>query len=1083
MNIYRKSDIPEHLHKYFKPAEIGLERTPDEYVNELVQVFREVRRVLRKDGVLFLNLGDSYYGSSMTCGTKSKEGSAKRMGRMFEKPSNVQHEDAYDTSGKAPADYQESGCLCENLCDVCREVYLRTSRTYDLLVPMLTVSLSGPTRESMGFVNGHSPTSDFSRLGARIFPAIQRLLHCGGRADEQLRAIRESMPDEFSRQLLDLCWQRGNSSACLLCGRSLTDNVQGFAHMSGGFSGQQMHIQNNALHDAQRGHRSQYKDKACGYCNEILTTDTPPNIQPYCTTNKWKNQLKPKDLVGIPWMVAFALRADGWYLRQDIIWSKCLSGGTVVYARTQKGEMPMLVKDMVRLDPSTVELWNGEKWTRCVSWTRTNPDSERKRKSQQSRSARYRSGLAKVTGDIEIELINGQKIGCTKEHRWPTLRGVVSADQLKPGDILQTCTIPEPEHPSKPENLNDWIGWFIGLYIAEGSRRPDGCIQIASHMKETGRFEHLRKIAASYGGTCRMHQTSENGGTINVYSPVLCGILDLYVSGKDAKTKHLSSACWRRSNTFLRHLINSYLEADAHYDEKNRRYKLGFCKNDNLSTDLRTLAARLGYSMRLHRTKHKFDGREFDGWRGDCVFDPSRRRNPDTQIRSIRQSRARVFWDIAVEDEPHLFALACGTLTHNSNPMPESVKDRCTKAHEYLFLLTKSERYFYDVEAIKEPAIYCGINGMDETGYKDAKKFNGKHKTDKQRGHGRRHAGFSERWDQMDKKEQCSGYRNKRSVWTIATKPFSGAKLLADYVGVDGKPYKVSPDCPIHAHHERYQKSCTPLYDEQREEMPPRMFDNDDCLGQEYVSEQKSKTCHSRAGDSYENAHGHTPENIGDCKSCVDRSEHTLDAQTPCHTSHIQGPHGGLAYKKDLRSHECFEIANEHNTENHKTDHDLQTFRHGISCAQNPSHIPNIELPGEQSDLAGRNYGSNASAPCSTDNQNSQMACRNEHIFHDKESLSALNITSSKLYCTCRLVSTDHFATFPPALIEPCIKAGCPEGGIVLDPFMGAGTTAVVAKRLNCFYVGIELNPAYIDIAERRIKSEPESLFAPKLQC
>lgn len=310
------------LRDYGVEGQLGLEKTPEEYVGKMVAVFREVRRVLRDDGVLFLNLGDSYYGSSMTSGTKSIEGSAKRMGRMFEKPSNVQHEDAYDTSGKAPADYQESGCLCENLCDVCREVYLRTSRTYDLLVPMLTVSLSGPTRESMGFVNGHSPTSDFSRLGARIFPAIQRLLHCGGRADEQLRAIRESMPDEFSRQLLDLCWQRGNSSACLLCGRSLTDNVQGFAHMSGGFSGQQMHIQNNALHDAQRGHRSQYKDKACGYCNEILTTDTPPNIQPYCTTNKWKNQLKPKDLIGIPWRVAFALQADGWYLRQDIIWHK-----------------------------------------------------------------------------------------------------------------------------------------------------------------------------------------------------------------------------------------------------------------------------------------------------------------------------------------------------------------------------------------------------------------------------------------------------------------------------------------------------------------------------------------------------------------------------------------------------------------------------------------------------------------------------------------------------------------------------------------------------------------------------------------
>jgi hypothetical protein len=270
----------------------------------------------------------------------------------------------------------------------------------------------------------------------------------------------------------------------------------------------------------------------------------------------------------------------------------------------------------------------------------------------------------------------------------------------------------------------------------------------------------------------------------------------------------------------LRHLINSYLEADAHYDEKNRRYKLGFCKNDNLSTDLRTLAARLGYSMRLHRTKHKFDGREFDGWRGDCVFDPSRRRNPDTQIRSIRQSRARVFWDIAVEDEPHLFALACGTLTHNSNPMPESVTDRCTKAHEYVFLLAKSAKYYFDGEAIKEPT----TTNDDLVRDRDTTKLNNVP--------GRtRMAGL-----------QTNNYnlRNKRSVWTVTTKPFKEA----------------------------------------------------------------------------------------------------------------------------------------------------------------------------------------------------------------------------------------HFATFPPDLIEPCILAGCPEGGTVLDPFFGSGTTGLVCSRLNRQYIGIELNEQYCKMAERRIEGD-----------
>jgi len=65
-----------------------------------------------------------------------------------------------------------------------------------------------------------------------------------------------------------------------------------------------------------------------------------------------------------------------------------------------------------------------------------------------------------------------------------------------------------------------------------------------------------------------------------------------------------------------------------------------------------------------------------------------------------------------------------------------------------------------------------------------------------------------------------------------------------------------------------------------------------------------------------------------------------------------------------------------------------------------------------------------------------------------------------------------HFATFPPALIEPCIKAGCPEGGTVLDPFGGAGTTGLVADRLGRNAILIELNPKYATMAERRIQDD-----------
>lgn len=68
--------------------------------------------------------------------------------------------------------------------------------------------------------------------------------------------------------------------------------------------------------------------------------------------------------------------------------------------------------------------------------------------------------------------------------------------------------------------------------------------------------------------------------------------------------------------------------------------------------------------------------------------------------------------------------------------------------------------------------------------------------------------------------------------------------------------------------------------------------------------------------------------------------------------------------------------------------------------------------------------------------------------------------------------SEAHFATFPPALVEPCIKAGCPEGGVVLDPFGGAGTVGLVADRLQRHAILLELNPEYAAISERRLRQD-----------
>lgn len=62
-----------------------------------------------------------------------------------------------------------------------------------------------------------------------------------------------------------------------------------------------------------------------------------------------------------------------------------------------------------------------------------------------------------------------------------------------------------------------------------------------------------------------------------------------------------------------------------------------------------------------------------------------------------------------------------------------------------------------------------------------------------------------------------------------------------------------------------------------------------------------------------------------------------------------------------------------------------------------------------------------------------------------------------------------HFAVFPPKLIEPCILAGSPTGGVVLDPFFGAGTVGFVATELGRQYIGVELNPNYVEIARKRL--------------
>jgi DNA modification methylase len=118
-------------------------------------------------------------------------------------------------------------------------------------------------------------------------------------------------------------------------------------------------------------------------------------------------------------------------------------------------------------------------------------------------------------------------------------------------------------------------------------------------------------------------------------------------------------------------------------------------------------------------------------------------------------------WRMAFALQSDGWVLRQDIIWHKPNPMPESVRDRCTKAHEYIFLLSKSERYFFDSEAMKEPSVTPAALQI-------AKRNKAPHK-------GQRDSGMRETTGGFDKITKVYETRNRRSVWSVTTRPYKGA--------------------------------------------------------------------------------------------------------------------------------------------------------------------------------------------------------------------------------------------------------------------------------------------------------------------
>lgn len=120
-------------------------------------------------------------------------------------------------------------------------------------------------------------------------------------------------------------------------------------------------------------------------------------------------------------------------------------------------------------------------------------------------------------------------------------------------------------------------------------------------------------------------------------------------------------------------------------------------------------------------------------------------------------------WRVAFALQADGWYLRQDIIWHKPNPMPESVRDRCTKAHEYVFLLSKSPRYYYDADAIAEP-----LARPEEADRKTPAVFGGRNKFAEAKKDSRLHSGNE--YTGTD-----NGKRNRRSVWTVTPKPFKGA--------------------------------------------------------------------------------------------------------------------------------------------------------------------------------------------------------------------------------------------------------------------------------------------------------------------